>query len=329
MFEGVMKISFNTLNCPLIHLGGNVSKKRAHQRRSLSTSLAIQGSSVVLQTEEGGELPKSKQILGSFASPKRCSIPVGIIGGVSVLSTLVFLEKLVWWSSRRGGESVPFIVCSDPAISRQIPLLQIPEVSGKDGFDHFDRYSIIENLKQKRVYLEQSGARCIVMPCHVSHLWHGEVSLGCSVPFLNVGDCVLKELRETKFRPLEAGSNVRIGVIASNSSSMAGFYMKKLQSQAFEVVLPDKPTMEHAVIPAVEALKTKDMEGARNLLRVAIHVLLVRAVNTVILASDEFTDVLPPDDPLLSKCIDPMDALVRSTISWGRTSEKSVYHKSF
>lgn len=92
--------------------------------------------------------------------------------------------------------------------------------------------------------------------------------------------------------------------------------------QGFEVVLPDKATMEHTVIPAIEALNRKDMEGARNLLRIALQVLLVRAVNTVILASDDMRDLLPRDDPLLRKCIDLMDALARSTINWARSVEK-------
>ncbi|KAA8530874.1 hypothetical protein F0562_005502 [Nyssa sinensis] len=72
--------------------------------------------------------------------------------------------------------------------------------------------------------------------------------------------------------------------------------------------------MEHIVIPAFEALTRKDIEGARNLLRIAIQFLLVRAVNNVILASDEFQGLLPRDDPLLKKCIDPMDALARSSM---------------
>jgi hypothetical protein len=37
--------------------------------------------------------------------------------------------------------------------------------------------------------------------------------------------------------------------------------------QGFEVVLPDQAAMQHIVIPAIEALKRKDIEGARNLLR--------------------------------------------------------------
>jgi len=92
--------------------------------------------------------------------------------------------------------------------------------------------------------------------------------------------------------------------------------------QGFEVVLPDKATMDHTIVPAIEALNRDDMEGARNLLRIALQVLLVRAVNTVVLASEDLRDILPQDDPLLKKCIDPVDALARSTIKWAKAVER-------
>ncbi|CAI9773641.1 unnamed protein product [Fraxinus pennsylvanica] len=65
-------------------------------------------------------------------------------------------------------------------------------------------------------------------------------------------------------------------------------YQEKLQNEGFEVLLPDKATVEHTLIPAVEALSREDIRGAQNLFRIALQVLLVRAVNTVILASDAF-----------------------------------------
>lgn len=80
--------------------------------------------------------------------------------------------------------------------------------------------------------------------------------------------------------------------------------------------------MEHTVIPAIEASIRKDMEGAQNLLRIALQVLLVRAVNIVILASADLQNLLPQDDPLLKKCIDPMDSLARSTIQWVKSAVK-------
>ncbi|XP_050373844.1 uncharacterized protein LOC126791430 isoform X2 [Argentina anserina] len=98
--------------------------------------------------------------------------------------------------------------------------------------------------------------------------------------------------------------------------------------EGFEVVLPDKATMEHTVIPAIEALNRKDIEGSQNLLRIALQVLLVRAVNSVILASDEMRDLLPQDDSLLIKCIDPMDALASSTIKLATSAAKVWYFRS-
>lgn len=82
--------------------------------------------------------------------------------------------------------------------------------------------------------------------------------------------------------------------------------------------------MEHAVIPSVEALNRKDIEGAQNLFRIALQVLLVRAVNTVIIASDDMRNLLPPDDPLLKKCVDPMDALARSTVKFVQSVEENA-----
>lgn len=323
-------MSFHTQNRPTL-LFGVLSENRTQNRTKSSPSVAVQVSSV-LQTNGksgNGNLPdQSKKVMAL----KRCQVPnfvlsqpntVGIIGGVSVFSSLLFLEKLVWWSLKDGGECPPFVVCSDPTQYKELPirsLLQSLKRKAAEIKYSSNNWAIIESLCRKRAFLENSGARCIVMPCHLSHAWHDQISEDCSLSFLHVGECVARELREAKMKPLETGSNVRIGVLAADATLMAGFYQEKLQSQGFEVVVPDKATMEHVVTPAIEALKRRDMEGARNLLRIAVQVLLVRAVNIVIIASDELQGVLPHDDPLLKKCIDPMDALARSTIKWAKAT---------
>ncbi|XP_010921243.1 uncharacterized protein [Elaeis guineensis] len=276
--------------------------------------------SVLLQSDGGDELSDFRNSMparGSGSESPVLALPntVGVIGGASAVSTIGFLEKLVAWSSRDGGAALPFIVCSDPVLNRELSSRKRNPTS-RNTDSRIDHASIVENLRCKRIFLESSGARCMVMPCHISHSWHDEISQGCSVPFLHVGECVAKELKAANLKPVEAGSNLRIGVLATDAILPARFYSEKLQNQGFEVLLPDKATMEHAVIPAVEAFNRKDVEGARNLLRIALQVLLVRAVNTIILASDDMRGLLPRDDPLLKKCIDPMDALARATIQW-------------
>ncbi|XP_022749712.1 uncharacterized protein LOC111299054 [Durio zibethinus] len=335
MFDGGMTMSFHSVNYPPVL--GNLSKNRTQFRTRPNPSFSVQMSCNLLQTGESGNLPKFQKITGSCSALFKCQAQnsllnqantVGIIGGVSVLSTLIFLEKLVWWSSRNGEECIPFVVCSDPALDGWlISQVSIHSSLGEIAQKEVNHEPIIENLRHKRIFLEQSGARCIVMLCHISNAWHDEISQGCSLPFFHVGECVAGELREAKLKPLDAGSNVRIGVLSTCETIAADSYQEKLRKQGFEVVLLDKATMEHILIPAIESLNKRDMEGARNLLRIAIQVLLIRAVNVVILASDELQNLLPREDPLLKKCIDPMDALARSTIKWAK-SVKKVHKKT-
>ncbi|GMI81218.1 hypothetical protein like AT1G15410 [Hibiscus trionum] len=315
-------MSFHILNCPPVV--GYSSKTRTQCRTRPNPSLAVHMSSTLVQTDENGDHYESKKISSSCSaqlkSQPQSSLlsqanTVGIIGGVSVLSTLIFLEKLVWWSSRNGEECVPFVVCSDPGLDGG-------GHSFHPSFSEIAENVMVQNLKQKRVFLEKSGARCIVMPCHISNAWYAEISESCTLPFFHIGECVARELKEAKLKPLDAGSNVRIGVLAACETAVVP-YVEKLQNQEFEVVLPDKATVEHILMPAIESLNQRDVEGARNLLRIAIQVLLIKAVNVVILASEELQNVLPREDPLLKKCMDPMDALARTTIKWAKSAKKT------
>ncbi|KAJ1431064.1 Asp/Glu/hydantoin racemase [Sesbania bispinosa] len=73
------------------------------------------------------------------------------------------------------------------------------------------------------------------MPCNVSHTWYKQVSKGRSVPFLHMVECVAEEIKETKLKPLEAGSPLRIGVLATNATLAAGFYKAKLQNEVISL----------------------------------------------------------------------------------------------
>lgn len=299
------------------------------------------------------EIPAESSSTSFFhksSSDRSFSVPlsngIGIIGGVSIDSSLNFAKRLKNLQLEEEQSSPPFLLCSDPALSKELSSTFFSAKTERDCT------SVVENLRRKRAFLEKSGVCCMVMPCHISHSWHEQINEGCSVPFLHVGECVANELKEAKLKPLEAGSPLRIGVLATNAALDPTIYQEKLENevvitvtkntahticrneiplfrrvmlrhlmQGFEVVLPDKATVEHTVIPAVEALKRRDFQGAQNLFKIALQVLLVRAVNRVILASDYLDQLLPQGDPLWTKCIDPMDALARSSIKYARSAD--------
>lgn len=189
--------------------------------------------SVVLQTYQNESLPEFTKISGLDASSRGSGFllnqqkGVGIIGGVSINSTLSFLRKLVKLSSDGEEAGIPFVLCSDSMLNKEVLH---PERSSSFKTEHLksDNMLIVENLRSKRVFLERSGACCIAIPCHISHFWHGEVSEGCSVPVLHIGECVARELKEANLRPLEAGSPLRIGVLSTSTTLLAKIYQDKL-----------------------------------------------------------------------------------------------------
>lgn len=150
---------------------------------------------------------------------------IGILGGASTDSTLHFAKRLKNLQLEEGS-SPPFILCSDPALSKDLSFF-----SAKNGSVEADHASVVENLRRKRAFLENAGVSCVVMPCHISHSWHDEIKEGCSVPFLHVGECVAKELKAAKLKPLETGSPLRIGVLATNESVVPRIYQEKLEKE--------------------------------------------------------------------------------------------------
>lgn len=317
-FNRSITISRCALCCPLHHVDGASRRWPTCRSQYLGSTYSARSSPNILKTGRVVDPSDSKYLDGSSSASRsgpynatsHLSGTIGVMG-TSAASSLRFLEKLVYWSTRDGEETPPFIISNDPLVKKEL-FCENSQLSS-------DCNPALGKLRHKRIVLEQSGASCIVMPCQLLHAWHDEVSQGCSVPFLDVGACVLKELKAASFKPVEYGSNVRVGILATDNIMTTNCYLDKLESQGFEVVCPDKASMEHVVLPAVSAFRKGDMEGARNLLQIALQLLLVRAANVIILASDDFVDILPDDDPLLKKCIDPMDALVRETIVCART----------
>ncbi|KAJ4967291.1 hypothetical protein NE237_019140 [Protea cynaroides] len=241
-------MTFHTLYRPSL-LAINLNKHKTQYKIRPLPAQAVQPSVVLLHFDESSKNSlESKKSSGSDLAPtssQRTSPllsqvnTVGIIGGVSAVSTLNFLEKLISWNSKDGEENLSFIVCSDPTLN--IELLSCERGSYLNGTD------------------ARSQLKFGFEPC----LMHTSI-----------------------------------------------------------VMLLDKDTMKHIVTPAIEALSRKDLEGARNLLRIALQVLLVWSVNLAILASDDMHGLLPKDDPLLKKCVDPIDALARSTIKWAQSTRK-------
>jgi hypothetical protein len=212
------------------YVGG--ARRRWASCRSQSSCFAYNArpSPIVLNTNSATDPPEPKNVDAS-SSASRSGLfsggchPSGTIGvmGASSTSSLRFLDKFVCWSARDGEEAPPFVICNDPLVKKEL-LSEGTQLSS-------DCNIALGKLMQKRTLLEQSGASCIIMSCQFLHVWHDEISDDCSVPFLHIGDCVVKELKAVKLKPVEYGSNVRVGVLPTDTTLATNCYLDKLESQ--------------------------------------------------------------------------------------------------
>lgn len=218
-----------SLSDPLHHVGG---ARRWASCRSQSSCFAYSArpSPIVLKIDSAIDPSKPKNLDASSSASRSGPYsatfhPSGTAGvmGASSTSSLRFLEKFVRWSTRDGEEAPPFVVCHDPLVKKEL-------LSSGTQLTSYCNIAL-GKLRQKRLFLEQSGASCIVMPCQFLHAWHDEISQGCSVPFLHVGDCAVKELKAANLKPVEYGSNVRVGILATDNTLATNCYLDKLESQ--------------------------------------------------------------------------------------------------
>jgi len=233
MLERGILMSMQTLNHPPFLTGDAFRKRtqtRCRGRANSTTALQLSSDESGNFAEPGTSLMRCKNSGSLLSQPNT----VGVIGGVSLLSTLIFLEKLACWGSRNGKECPPFVVSSDPELSKVLSL-RGPLPSARSRFDRIklNQDLVIENLRSKRNFLQQSGARGLAMPCHLSHAWHSEISEDSSLPFLHDGDCVAMELKNAMLKPIHAAVTVGIGLLTTDSNFVASYYQEKLQSQVF------------------------------------------------------------------------------------------------
>eukprot|EP00252_Welwitschia_mirabilis_P019854 TRINITY_DN4703_c0_g1_i2.p1 TRINITY_DN4703_c0_g1~~TRINITY_DN4703_c0_g1_i2.p1 ORF type:complete len:293 (-),score=0.77 TRINITY_DN4703_c0_g1_i2:258-1136(-) len=145
---------------------------------------------------------------------------VGVLAGASVAAAAEFVKKIEHFSSVSGLQGVPLVLCSDPAVQKGLRCANLE--MGK---------AAAVSLREKRRFLESAGACCIVMPCHVSHVWHDEICKEALVPILHIADSVACALADANLKPVERGANVKIGLLAPIHILHAGFYQKRLVDQ--------------------------------------------------------------------------------------------------
>ena len=221
---------------------------------------------------------------------------LGILGGMGPAATAEFYRRLVEQTSASCDQDhIPVVIWGDPTVpDRSTSLMNRDDLPW-------------EKLKQGILGLKNAGCDRIVIPCNTAHFWYDRMNqLG--VPIRHIVSSVASELRSLK---IYSGT---IGIIGTKATMSLGLYQNYLSNQGWSCITPSTYEMDMYVQPAIELIKSNDVEAARDLLMTAIDRLMAYGVDAIVLGCTEIPLVIKETQYKNIPLINSIDSLVKVAI---------------
>ena len=221
---------------------------------------------------------------------------LGILGGMGPAASAEFVKRLI--AQTPAGcdqEHIPFVLWSDPTVpDRSTSLIN------RDDLPWPKLRAGVQGLKA-------AGCDHIVIPCNTAHFWYDRLSqLG--VPITHIVDSVAEEL---KSQNIHHGT---IGVIGTKATMSLGLYQHYLGSKGWQCVTPSTHEMNTIVQPAIDLVKSGNIEAAHDLLITAIEKLIEWGVDAVVLGCTEIPLAIRETHHRSIPLINSIDSLVKSAV---------------
>ena len=234
---------------------------------------------------------------------------VGVLGGMGPLATIDFMHK---------------VMRATPAVADQdhVPLVvsSIPQVPDRTAAFRGEGVSPLPAMLASGQRLVAAGAGMIVIPCNTAHLWFDELRGALPLPMLHLVDAALDDAVAA------VGPAATLGLLCTDATLASGLYMNRSSaaesSASVRWALPTAPEMLDLVMPGIAAVKSADLDRARDLLRAAAQALVQRGAQALVLGCTEVPLVLGPADVAVP-VIDATASLARRAVAWS-LAQRSV-----
>jgi aspartate racemase len=164
-----------------------------------------------------------------------------------------------------------------------------------------------EKLKEGILGLKNASCDRIVIPCNTAHFWYDRLNqLG--VPIIHIVGSVATELKSLN---IHSGS---IGVVGTKATMSLGLYQHYLNNQGWSCVTPSTYEMDTYVQPAIELIKSNDIESAREMLMIAIDKLMSCGIKAIVLGCTELPLAIKETQYKNIPLVNSIDSLVKVAI---------------
>jgi aspartate racemase len=163
-----------------------------------------------------------------------------------------------------------------------------------------------EALAASALRLQRAGADFLIMPCNTAHYYYPFLVQRVALPFLNIIDEVIGNVRTRGFR--------RVGLLATTGTAELGLYQK--QASGMEILIPE-PEEQALVHQGILKIKARQYGEACPGLQSAGQSLIRRGAEALILACTDLPLVLTPQQ-FTVPVLDSVDILARAAVALAR-----------
>lgn len=221
---------------------------------------------------------------------------LGILGGMGPAASAEYVTRLIQQTPVTcDQEHIPFVLWSDPTVpDRSTSLIN------RDDRPWAKLKAGVQGLKA-------AGCDHIVIPCNTAHFWYDRLNqLG--VPITHIVGSVAEELRSLK---IYSGN---IGVIGTKATMSLGLYQNYLGALGWSCITPSTHEMDNLVQPAIDLVKSGNIERAHDMLLKAIDQLMPWGVDAVVLGCTEIPLAIRETHHRNIPLVNSIDSLVKAAI---------------
>lgn len=153
--------------------------------------------------------------------------PIGLIGGLSYVSTLEYYRYLNELGNERlgGSESVQIIMYS-------VNFGEIRKLTEAGDWKNISR--IIGKVAQT---IEAGGAACLLLGANTMHKIADEIQAGVKIPVIHIAEVVANEVLRKGLK--------KVGLLGTRYTMQLGFYTDHLAKYGIETIIPEQGDVDY------------------------------------------------------------------------------------
>ncbi len=179
---------------------------------------------------------------------------LGIIGGMGPLATQTFYKMIIdMTKAEKDQDHIDMVILNHASMPDRTKAVKEGKLD-----------ELFAKLVMDARFLERSGASFIAIPCNTSHVLIKRLKESVGIPFINMIEESVSEIRELY------GTGKRVGIMATDGTVKMGIYQEECLRKDLVPVIPSEKNQKRIMkiiyegVKAGEAIDKKDFDEVKK-----------------------------------------------------------------